>query len=248
MPRVPNFLDLELRMDDNCGWDDLPGQTYDVPIWMERMGLLQIPDWMRAEDGSCTVDYRIGMGYDKPKIYVTSLEKISPSEEEDNVFPKKKLCRFFAKNNRCKYGENCRFSHEAPGSKKPDVSKGHWIPEKELKKSYDQIAREAREKREDEAGKPIKICQYYLDIDGCKRGVHCPRRHIEEDGSLAKRRVYSFYPLISRGVANPSRYRLNLIGSRCSAMEKVLLIKKQLEVGFLWVRTVNGVLSCRFST
>lgn len=187
MPRVPNYLDYEEfpPEEDNYGWNDLPGSSYEVPIWMERMGLIDIPDWMRNEDGTCNVDYRIGMGTDKPKIYVTSLA--AKDDEGDHVLPKPPVCRYFAKNRRCKYGKECYFSHETPGSQKPDVPRSRWISEKEVRKdainekSFDQIAREAREKREDEEGRPVKICQFYNDLDGCRRGLNCPNRHIEED-------------------------------------------------------------------
>jgi len=213
MPRVPNYLDHEAcpAEDDDYGWDDRPGQTYDVPIWMERMGLLEIPDWMRTEDGSCSVDYRIGMGHDKPKMYVTSLAKKSSDDDETEALPKQPVCRYFAKNNRCKYGEHCYFSHEALGSEKPDAPRARWISEKEVKKSHEQIAREAREKREDEAGNPIKPCRYYLASGGCKKGVRCPNRHIEEDGSPAKCGLYRFTLRFRDVMLTLSRIRLKLI-------------------------------------
>jgi hypothetical protein len=183
MPRNLNYLNHEdyPPEDDTHGWDyQPPGATYDVPIWMERMGMLELPDWMRTADGSCDVDYRIAMGTDRPQMYVTSLGEVAPGEEI--ALPKQPKCRFFAKNGRCKYGDNCYFSHEKPGTinnNETEVKRSRWLKESEVKKSYEQTAREAREKREDEQGLKVRACKYYVTYNGCKQGLACLNRHVD---------------------------------------------------------------------
>jgi hypothetical protein len=181
MPRNLNYLNPEdcPPEEDTHGWNyEQPGYTYDIPIWMERMGMLEVPEWMRTADGSADVDYRIAMGTDRPKVYVTSLGRPSPGEED--ALPKQPPCRFFVKNGRCKYGEQCYFSHEKPDESKPDVKRSRWLKESEIKKSYEQVAREAREKREDEMGVKTRVCKYYGTYDGCKQGLACINRHVDD--------------------------------------------------------------------
>ncbi|KAA8895997.1 hypothetical protein FN846DRAFT_966897 [Sphaerosporella brunnea] len=181
MPRNRNYLNHEdyPPEEDTHGWDyEQPYATYDIPLWMERMGMIQVPEWMRAADGSCTVDYRIGMGTDRPQVYTTSLGKKSADEED--VLPKQPACRFFAKHGHCKYGEECYFAHEKPGEQPEGVPRSRWIKDKEIKMSYEEVARAAREKREDEMGVRTKVCQYWGTFDGCKQGLMCLNRHIDD--------------------------------------------------------------------
>lgn len=181
MPRHLNYLNHEEcpPEDDKNGWELHPAETWDVPLWMERMGMLDLPDWMRNVDGTCSVNYKAGMGSDKPDVYVTSLA--APSERPQDPRPRD-LCRFFAKTGSCRFAEQCHYAHESGVAKDDPRLKtgGGWIKDKDLKKSFEQVMREAREKREDEAGKKVKVCSYYGTYDGCKKGVHCLNRHIDE--------------------------------------------------------------------
>jgi hypothetical protein len=176
MPRPVNYLNHEdcPAESDGFGWEQRPGTTYDVPVWMERMGMLDLPEWMRTEDGSCDVNYTSSMGTDKPEIYTTSLSEISPDEPQ---LPKREQCRFFARHGRCKFGEHCYFSHDM--NTDDESKKSGWIKEKDCKKSWEERAREAREKREDEEGKKVRVCRFYGTDEGCKKGVFCMNRHID---------------------------------------------------------------------
>ena len=178
MPRYLNYLNHEdcPTEDDKDGWEFRAGETWDVPLWMERMGMLELPDWMRNEDGTCNVNYKASMGTDKPQMLVTSLADpaaATPTAPQD-------LCRPFAETGSCEFGARCPYAHvrdadaDDPRLKTPTQPKA---PEK----SYDQIMREARERREDEAGKKVRVCALFNSFDGCKKGVYCINRHIEDN-------------------------------------------------------------------
>lgn len=173
MPRHLNYLNHEdcPPEDDKDGWEFREGETWDVPLWMERMGMLELPEWMRNVDGTCNVNYKASMGSDKPQMYSTSLA--APP----------KLCHTFAKTGSCKFGARCQFEHVAGVTPDDPRMREASVPAAgaaEEEKSFEQVMREAREKREDEAGKKVKICSLYNSFDGCKKGVHCVNRHIQD--------------------------------------------------------------------
>ena len=202
MPRPANWLDHENcpAKADGYGWEQRPPSTYDVPLYLERMGMLDLPEWMRAPDGSCEVDYVSTMGCDRPNVYTTSLlspvsQSSSPSLPVTETTPpapshQRPLCRFFARNGRCRFGDNCRFSHDAAPPRTPS---GHHQPPQQQQQqllgggdeglSWELIARRAREKREDEEGRRVRICQFWRTEGTCKKGVHCTNRHIDDDGT-----------------------------------------------------------------
>ena len=201
MPRPVNWLNHEdcPAKADGYGWEQRPSTTYDVPLYLERMGMLDLPEWMRAPDGSCEVDYVSTMGRDRPNIYTTSLlspssPPLSPSlSVTETTPPAPPRCRFFARTGQCRFGNDCRFSHDPA----PPQSAGGQHPQQQQRRrrqlqgegedeedlSWELIARRAREKREDEEGRRVRVCQFWKEDGSCKKGVHCVNRHIDDDGT-----------------------------------------------------------------
>ena len=173
MPRKSPWLEDQDSDDDTLhneyGWNQPPPETWDVPPWMERTGALVLPEWMRTADGSCSVDYKAGMVLDKPNNYIVSLND-PPTEEELNAIPPKPLCRFFKKNNHCKNGDSCYYSHDLEAAKKDTRKPQHWIKEKDIKKTKQQLAREEEER------KTKKVCESW-DGRACKNGILCEDLH-----------------------------------------------------------------------
>ena len=182
MPKPKNFLDhddVSVEESNSFGWDMPPSESYAVPIWMDRMGGESVlPDWMRTEDGSCTVDYRGALTMAPPDNYTITLN----INEDDGEPVNKEPCLHFIRTGRCKFGEHCYFSHDKKQAENltkdmPPKKRG-WLKEKEIRKSIEQREREAREMKEDEEGKPVVACKFFERDGHCSKGLACPDRHV----------------------------------------------------------------------
>jgi hypothetical protein len=163
---------------ENIGWDDEPPEpesSWTIPLALDRMGLLDIPEWARNVDGTCSYNWAIQFqrADDDPSTIKTSTtrnpdgslkEEIS-KEEISKKETSKNICRHFAKKGKCKFGDKCRFSHEIV---------------EEPPQDWELICRIRREAMEDKNGVPTKRCQLY-DMAMCRRKYSCPNRHIDDD-------------------------------------------------------------------
>lgn len=164
---TPETIDWDAPPKPQSGWT--------IPLALDRMGLLDIPDWARNPDGTCSYNWAMQFqrADDDPTTMKSSATRNPDGSLKENVSkgessqtePPKALCKHFAAKNKCKFGDKCRFSHDVVES--PTVD-------------WELICRLRREAMEDKNGWPTKRCRYY-DMGMCRRKYSCPNRHIDDD-------------------------------------------------------------------
>ncbi|TGZ79622.1 hypothetical protein EX30DRAFT_365149 [Ascodesmis nigricans] len=105
------------------GWDDAgnSSRTYGLPSGLETLGI-EVPDWMKDEHGSATINIKDGLLFDLPDCSAEKAMERACAEEDRN-----EDCRLWCTKGKCTYGRNCYYKHDPEKKKKgPRVMNVLW--------------------------------------------------------------------------------------------------------------------------